>query len=149
MTRKEIIEKLKKNTEGFAFLAPEVQKFIKESPSSLLLYFDPAPECDGYGNWMTPRGADFWGDDIYRLSPDYSEPEEPKVVKCEVKITDRMNQLRRLMFVYKGVNCCPEEALSIPTFSHYEKDDGNKVGIENITTNIREGKKVFVVFIEE
>jgi hypothetical protein len=122
MTRKEIIEKLKTNTEGFAFLAPEVQKFVRELLQnkntflSRLTWMKDGERRETDICWhKCTTNANIYADDIYRLSPDYSEPEEPKVVKCEVKAN-----VSNLEFNYNSRWYLIYTAISFPTFSHFE-----------------------------
>jgi hypothetical protein len=105
-----------------------------------------------YGNWVNlSKGSNSFNTwQIYRIRPDYQPPKpEPKIVKCEI-VRDVYYGHDRLVGVYNNAFTYPAFALMVvPAFSHFEKSNGNKIGIENIATEIRNGGKVFACFVEE
>jgi hypothetical protein len=139
---KELIEKWKNN----------------RIPNSFLTY-DELTEMKSFGEcnfqWRSHSEPRDWNDTcqlipndnhVYRLRPDYQPPKpEPKIVKYEITKMEY-----GLMYV-PMVSCQDfvETALRRPSFLYYEKGNGNKIGIENIATEIRNGGKVYACFIKD
>jgi hypothetical protein len=135
---------MKENRSILSLLEPEELACLKEVGGENLIF-------SGKGNHWKNNYSAINGDGIvYRIRPDYQPPKpEPKIVKCEVV------KCCKVLGFYKNVGGEDDEFFSLSEivglsyFSHFEKSNGNKIGIENIATEIRNGGKVFACFVEE
>jgi len=75
MTKKELIEKLKKNEKPFGLLSEEEQEVLRNTPTEHRLYFD------GYG-WVNDPTEGISRNNAVQIKDDY-EP-CPKFIECEV-----------------------------------------------------------------
>jgi len=155
MIEQEIIQKWKENTSAFKFVPKEMQDWARKIGAEHNFEF---ATCDGWDKQIDgyfELSSDLRNEEslrIYRLRPDYQPPKpEPKIVKCEVCIEIYWGE-KTLQFRLKTGNLvkwyCLNEAMRYPNFVCYEKANGNKIGIGNIATEIRNGGKVFACFVE-
>jgi hypothetical protein len=142
MIEQEIIQKWKENTSAFGLMPKEMQDWAKVIAGTNFERYD------GHNNWPIKSGSknSFCDDYVYRLRPDYQPPKpEPKIVKCEISA----GQFDKLGYETRaGVFEYTNSLVSSKNFSHFEKANGNKIDIENIATEIRNGGKVWVCFEE-
>jgi hypothetical protein len=134
---------MKKNRAILSLLEPEELACFKEVGGENLIY-------SGSGREWTANNRAITGDGVvYRIRPDYQPPKpEPKIVKCEI-VRDVYYGHDRLVGVYSNATMPVVLIMVVPAFSHFEKYNGDKIGIENIATEMRNGGKVFACFMEE
>ena len=132
----ELIKKLKENKEAFGLMSEEMQTAMKKLHTR---HFIERYEVNK--TWMLWSAA-LWGNDTYRLRPDYqAEPEYEK--KKIVEVAGRLQY-------YRGVSYkVAVYAVSTPNFSHFENEAGQIQPIIGVASCIREGHKVYAVFIKE
>jgi hypothetical protein len=138
----EMVNEFKNNRIGWDMLTPIEQGCYRYIGSENFLY-----RCNS--QWHEGNSG-FGGDSIvYRLRPDYELPKpEPELVKYEIEPRIH-NDMMSLFFSFTSnhiINII--DCLYLLNFSHFEKENGNKIGIENIATEIRNGGKVFVVMVK-
>lgn len=141
----EIIEKMKHNERGFFALSQEEKECLDWARKNCILQ-----RIRGCGVWEEwPANPNLYVDNIYRISPDYQIPKEPKIVKCEV------DAVGKLTFNYGGGNWYLEHAVSIPNFSHfeYENDDTttNRTYLPRLRSDDNKPALIpkYVVFVDE
>jgi hypothetical protein len=140
MTNQEIIQKLKENTSAFDLVDKELKEFAQNqlSPSDFEVYKQ--------GSWQSIKKTSIIldGSLSHRLKADYNpEPEYERFEiysQCNALVYDDVDSITLSAF-----QCEISKACQWTNFSHFEKDKGNKIDIENIATYIHSGGKVFVV----
>jgi hypothetical protein len=146
MTEQEIIQKWKENLSKLGFMLNS-EMTLYANKIGIKNFFT----LSDYGDWvdLSRESNSFNTWQIYRLRPDYQPPKpELKIVRCKVYVNSD-----NLLTVDYDINRTLKHSylagcVDIPNFSHYEKANGNKIGIENIATEIRNGGKVWACFEE-
>ena len=135
MITPEIIKALKENTSAFGLMSPELQEAAKKIGRLKFQVWEEG--ISGRSDWKCHviESLPFQTDQTYRLRADYQP--EPRFEKFEVWANGGGLAWQDTMWI--------SEACDEPCFSHFEKDNGNKIGIENIATYIHNGGKVYVV----
>jgi hypothetical protein len=134
----EIVKALKENTSAFGLMSPELRDAMSHIDRDKFLYY----HCGG--NWRECSLSGVFGKSSqYRLRPDYQL--ESEYEKFEIKVREH-----GLMYI-SAVSCqnFPDNAIREPNFAYFALDDlGTGIGIEDIATKIRQGHKVYAVFVK-
>jgi len=140
---KEMIERLKQNTSAIGLIPAEMQDGLRE-----LGVKGHIQKYTEVGLWINvPCNVALSDRHIsYRLRPDYQPPKpEPKIVKYEIYIGDGNWLSIKTHWIQTDIR----GVVAMPNFSHFEKANGNRICIENIATEIRNGGKVYACFVEQ
>lgn len=79
MTRQELIKAAKENLARYFGMDEEMKLFFKT------IYKGDFIALSSYGKWYKwNSGTELCKDTIYRLRPDYEEPDEPELIECEI-----------------------------------------------------------------
>jgi len=138
---KEMIERLKQNRVDWRLLTQEEKEcFDSVGAKNNCQWFDGKDWVECYCREFNCSSI------VYRIKSGYQPPKpEPKIVKYEIYIGDGNWLSIKTHWIQTDIR----GVVAMPNFSHFEKANGNRIGIENIATEIRNGGKVYACFEEQ